>query len=191
MSNIRTNINMVRHAESPFRYGEERTRGISEAGAQAAKRVADILRNEAIDVVVSSPYARAILTVQPLADQENLRILPYEALQERFVEGRHHVSWEEKKQAVAKSFDDIDFAMDGGESTRAAQQRAIPVMEELLAAYYGKNIVIGTHGNIMTVIMNYYDSSYGFDFWNQTSMPDIYRMTFEGNLLQQIDRCWN
>jgi len=188
---MRTNIYMVRHAESHFRFGEERTRDISEAGARAAKRAADILRTEAIDVVISSPYARAIQTVQPLADLANLPIITNEGLQERFVEGHHQVSWEEKMQAVEKSFADLDYAMDGGESTSAAQQRAIPVIEELLTTYRGKNIVIGTHGNIMTVIMNYYDPRYGYDFWSQTSMPDIYRMTFDGHRLQQVDRLWN
>jgi len=187
---MRTHIYLVRHAESHFRFGEERERGISEAGAQAAKRVADLLRTEGIDVVVSSPYARAVLTVQPLAEQLNLPILPYEALHERFVEGDHQVSWEEKKQAIKMSFEDPDYAMDGGESTRAAQQRVIPVLMDLLDSYRGKRIVIGTHGNIMTVMMNYYDHSYGYAFWEQTSMPDIYRMTFEGNQLQQIVRLW-
>ncbi|WP_227793403.1 histidine phosphatase family protein [Paenibacillus guangzhouensis] len=188
---MRTNIYLVRHAESPFRYGEERERGISEAGAQAAKRVADLLRMEGIDVVVTSPYARALLTVQPLAEQLKLPIHSYEGLHERFVEGDHQVSWEAKKQAVKKSFEDPDYAMDGGESTREAQQRVIPILMDLLDTYHGKRIVIGTHGNIMTVMMNYYDQSYGYDFWEQTTMPDIYRMTFEGNQLLQIVRLWN
>jgi len=29
--------------------------------------------------------------------------------------------------------------------------------------YEGKNIVIGTHGTALSTIINYYDSTYGYD----------------------------
>ncbi|MNP25434.1 hypothetical protein D3C76_1182420 [compost metagenome] len=86
---------------------------------------------------------------------------------------------------------DKDFALEGGETTHRAQQRAIPIMESLLVEHRGKNIVIGTHGNIMTIIMNYYDDTFGFDFWNRTSKPDIYKMVFNGDQLEQVERIWN
>ena len=60
----------------------------------------------------------------------------------------------------------------------------------LLEKHKGKNIAIGTHGNIMTMIMKYYDDSYGFEFWESTSMPDIYIMTFNKNILLKIERNW-
>lgn len=98
--------------------------------------------------------------------------------------------WEELMISIEKSFIDIDFSLSGGESTRKAQERAIPIIEKLICEHKGKNIVVGTHGNIMTIIMNYYDKGYGFDFWNTTSMPDIYKMTFESNELKDIERLW-
>ncbi len=98
--------------------------------------------------------------------------------------------WKELLIAIDKSFIDIDYSLEGGESTRKAQQRAIPIIDKLLCEYKGKNIVIGTHGNIMTIIMNYYNKEYGFEFWNSTSMPDIYKMTFEFDRLKDIERLW-
>jgi len=64
------------------------------------------------------------------------------------------------------------------------------VFENILKQHQGENIVIGTHGNIMTIIMNYYDPSYGFEFWESTSKPDIYKMTFNRNQLDGIERIW-
>jgi 2,3-bisphosphoglycerate-dependent phosphoglycerate mutase len=64
--------------------------------------------------------------------------------------------------------------MPEGETTRQAQERAIPIILKLLSDYEGKKIVIGTHGNIMTIILKYFDTNYGFEFWKQTSKPDIY-----------------
>lgn len=189
---MKTTIYMVRHAESPFVFGEEKTRGLSEEGFEASRRVADILADVDIDHIVSSSYTRAIQTVQSLADRKGLPVVEYEELRERPIKGLDYKApWELLLQAIERSFVDLDYALDGGESTREAQQRALPVIEELLRAYSGKSVVIGTHGNIMVAIMNYYDKSYGFDFWNLTSKPDIYKMIFSQNHLESIERLWN
>jgi 2,3-bisphosphoglycerate-dependent phosphoglycerate mutase len=189
---METTIYMVRHAESPFVFGQERSRGLSEKGIEDAKRVAELLDGVDVGYIASSAYTRAIQTVQYVADREKLHIIEYEDLKERPIKGLDYKApWDELLQAIEKSFSDIDFALEGGESTRQAQSRAIPVIEKLLEEHRGKNIVIGTHGNIMTIIMNYYDKKYGFEFWNSTSKPDIYKMTFIDNRLQGVDRVWD
>jgi 2,3-bisphosphoglycerate-dependent phosphoglycerate mutase len=43
----------------------------------------------------------------------------------------------------------------------------------------------------MTIILNYFDSNYGFEFWKQTSKPDIYRLEFEEKELNLVERLWN
>jgi 2,3-bisphosphoglycerate-dependent phosphoglycerate mutase len=63
-----TFVYMVRHGESP-KEGNDRTRGLTEKGYLDAKRVTDILKEKEIDVIVSSPYIRSILTVEQLAQQ--------------------------------------------------------------------------------------------------------------------------
>ncbi|QUH20166.1 hypothetical protein [Alkaliphilus sp. B6464] len=37
----------------------------------------------------------------------------------------------------------------------------------------GKKIVVGTHGNIMSIILDYYNDKYGYEFWRGLSMPGI------------------
>lgn len=185
---MKTTIYMVRHAESPFVFGEEKTRRLSEKGLMDSRKIADIK----VDCIVSSPYIRAIQTVQHLAYKKGLSIIEFEELRERPIKGLDYkMPWEELLRAIKESFIDIDFSLRGGESTRKAQQRAIPIIDKLLFECKGKNIVIGTHGNIMTIIINYYNKHYGFDFWNSTSMPDIYKMTFESNELKDIERLWD
>ncbi|WP_084760564.1 histidine phosphatase family protein [Cohnella panacarvi] len=77
-----------------------------------------------------------------------------------------------------------------GETTRHAQDRAIPRIKQLLAEFAGKKIAIGTHGNIMTIILNYFDGSHGYEFWAQTSKPDIYKLEFDGERFVQVERLW-
>lgn len=126
-----------------------------------------------------------------MAERKNLQIIEFEELRERPIKGMDYKSpWEELLQAIEKSFEDHDYALDGGETTRQAQQRAIPMIQKLLNEYEGKNIAIGTHGNIMTIIMNYFDKTYGFNFWNRTTKPDIYKLTFVDGQFIRMDRMW-
>ncbi|GIP32774.1 histidine phosphatase family protein [Paenibacillus sp. J2TS4] len=189
---MKTTIYMVRHAESPYIFGQEQTRGLSEEGLAAARKVADILEGMEVDYIISSNYARAVQTVQNLAERKGLPVIEYEQLRERAIKGlEYEAEWEDLVKAIEKSFVDPDFALEGGETTRETQQRAIPIIKKLLKEHRGKNIVIGTHGNIMTIIMNYYNKDFGFDFWNRTSKPDIYKMTFSDNQLDSVEKIWD
>ncbi|WP_223068332.1 histidine phosphatase family protein [Paenibacillus caui] len=189
---MKTTIYMVRHAESPFRFGQEQTRGLSEEGWAASMKVADVLSGIKVDYIASSSYARAVQTLQYLAEQKGLPIIQYEELRERPIKGlEHEADWAEILKGIEESFVNIDFALEGGESTREAQARSIPVIETMLEEYRGKNIVIGTHGNIMTIILNYYHSAFGYEFWKRSSMPDIYKLTFDQNQLESVERIWD
>jgi 2,3-bisphosphoglycerate-dependent phosphoglycerate mutase len=184
-------IYFVRHAVSPFVFGNERARGLSEEGKQAALRVAEILAHEGINLIASSSYTRAIETVKPLADQLNMPIIEFEELRERPIKGLNYKLTEQELLAgIKQSFADIDYCLEGGETTREAQNRAIPILEKLLREYEGQKIAIGTHGNIMTIILKYYDNNHGYAFWQQTSQPDIYRLAFEGKELNEVKRIW-
>ena len=188
---MKTTVYMVRHAESPYAPGQERTRGLSEEGRKAAERVADLFADIDVHVIVSSPYARARETVRPLAERKGLDIVLYEELAERLIAGPdRREPWDVVKEAIRRSFDDKDFALEGGESTRQAQRRAIPVIRKLLAEHRGRSVVIGTHGNLMTIILNHFDDRYGYAFWEAATQPDIYRLTFEGERLERVERLW-
>ena len=113
-----------------------------------------------------------------------------EELKERQLKGDYKLSEEEIQRALKKSYEDKDYFLSGGESIREVQNRSVPVIKSLLKQYAGKTIIIGTHGNIMTIIMNYFDSKYGYDFWKGTTKPDFYKLIFSDAKLQNIQRVW-
>lgn len=80
---MKTIIYMVRHAESPCDEGDERTRGLTAKGKADAEKVTKFLIGEGIDVIVSSPYTRAVLSVEGLAQHINLEVETFEDLRER------------------------------------------------------------------------------------------------------------
>jgi len=42
----------------------------------------------------------------------------------------------------------------------------------------------------MTIILKYFDKHYGFDFFVQTTKPDIYKAEFDGLVLKSVERLW-
>jgi len=87
-------------------------------------------------------------------------------------------------------WEDENFSWEGGESNIVAQKRGVEATFHVLEKYKGQNIAIGTHGNIMTLIMNYFDKQYDFNFWNNLTMPDIYRLNFEGKELKNVSKLY-
>lgn len=188
---MKTFIYMVRHGESPKTEGTERTRGLTEKGKIDAYEVTDILQDEGIEVFVSSPYNRAILTIQELAKRSGKEVLVFEDLKERvFSNDDVRISDKELYPLLTKSFSDPNFALIGAESNAECQNRAITVLKEILTVYEGCKVAIGTHGAVMTLMMGYYDSQYDLNFLLNTSKPDIYRMEFNGHELVGVKRLW-
>lgn len=187
-----TTIYMVRHAESPYTEEDERYRGLTPQGKEAAGAVTDILLQHNIEAVVSSPYARAVQTVEGLAERLGLEIELEEDLRERLLAGVYYpVEDKDFMPAIERLFREPGFAMPGGESNEGSQQRSIAALQQVMKRHKGKNIAVGTHGNIMTLMLNYFDDSYGLEFWKQTSKPDIYKLSFDGNgRLLDVNRLW-
>lgn len=187
---MRTFIYMVRHGDSP-KEGNDRTRCLTEKGKLDAQRITDVLKDEGINTVVSSPYTRSILTIEQLAAQIGQEVLVFEDLKERtFSAEEKRIPDKELIPLLEKSYSDPNFALDGGESNTDCQKRAIKVLGELLNTYKGKKVVIGTHGAVMTLMMGYYDVNYDLTFLYNTTKPDIYRMEFNEQELVEVKRLW-
>ncbi|RFB14753.1 histidine phosphatase family protein [Bacillus sp. HNG] len=183
---MRTNLYFVRHAHSIYT-PEELTRPLSEKGKADALRVTSILANEKIDVVISSPYKRAIQTVEGVADYIYQNVIIIDDFKERKLSEGPVADFE---SAIRKVWEDERFSWAGGESNLIAQKRGVEATHSVLETHEGKNIVIGTHGNLMVLIMNYFDKKYDFSFWSELDMPDIYKLTFENGILVEVNRIW-
>ena len=188
---MNTYIYMVRHGESPKLEGNERTRGLTKQGYMDACRVTDILKAERIDTFISSPYNRAMLTIKESANFYEKEIVVYENLKEcMFSSEDQIISDKEVYPLVKKMFSNPDFALTEGESFKDCQRRVVKVLQEILMDFQGQKIVIGTHGLVMTLMMNYFNNQYGFEFLIHTSKPDIYKLEFKDEQLMNVERLW-
>jgi 2,3-bisphosphoglycerate-dependent phosphoglycerate mutase len=182
-----TNIYFIRHANSTYT-PEELKRPLSERGLKDANQVTKLLSKENITHVMSSPYKRSIQTVEGIANLFGLNISIDDGFRERKLADSCVDNFDE---VILKYWEDFEFSLPGGETGYFAQDRGVKSLENTLDKYDGGNVVIGTHGNIMVLIMNYYDKKYNYDFWCNLNMPDIYKLSFENGKLAKAKRIWN
>lgn len=177
------NIYLVRHCQAE---GQAANAQLTEAGKRQALRLASFLQPKNIEYIVSSPYERAYGSISPLAEQCGIDIAVDERLKERVLSGQNHSDWRDK---LRMTFDDLQLCFDGGESSHQAMSRAIPVLEEVLSGSYA-NAVIVTHGNLLALMLKYYDDRIGYDDWEKLTNPDVYRLSFTGDSCSSIERIW-
>lgn len=180
---VETRLYFVRHAHSVYT-PDERQRPLSEKGRADAEKVKEALKNQGIDRVLSSPYKRAIETVEPLAGVIGVPIELVEDLRERQLSGG---PVEDFATAIERVWADETYAFGGGESNEAAKERGVSATLEVLESYPGERIAIGTHGNLMVLVMKHFDQRYGLEFWRELAMPDIYCLIFRGTELAGVE----
>jgi 2,3-bisphosphoglycerate-dependent phosphoglycerate mutase len=153
-----------------------------------AIKISQILEKENIDIVISSPYKRAIQTVEGVSQYIGKDIIIEDDFRERKLS---EMPVEDFNVAITKVWENPSFAWEGGESNIIAQKRGVTATLRVMGSYEGKNIAIGTHGNMMVLIMNYFDKKYDLGFWRELKMPDIYKLTFDKTRLVEVNRIWN
>jgi 2,3-bisphosphoglycerate-dependent phosphoglycerate mutase len=78
--------------------------------------------------------------------------------------------------AVRATWTDFGFSHPGGETNAAAQTRGLALVQNLSQRCPDAQIVLGTHGNLMALIVNGILPALGYAFWRSLTMPDVYRL---------------
>ena len=181
-----TTIYLVRHADSIYT-PDEYNRPLSKLGHQDAKILARLFEQRQIDSIFSSPYIRSIQTVEYIGLVKKLPVQVVEHFKERIIANHQLINFYED---IKKLWYDEHFCFAGGESNFAAQRRGIKALHQILEEWAGKKVIIGSHGNLITLILNYYDKKFDYSFWKALDRPDVYEMTFEGFTPKEILRIW-
>lgn len=159
-------IVLVRHAAAS---GQDAQAPLTAEGHAQAVQLAEALRQLDIERVVSSPFLRAIQSVEPFARGAGLLVETDQRLCERVLSARSLPDWREH---LRRSFADLDYRLEDGESSRAAQSRAVAALLE--AAAGGKRCVLVTHGNLLALLLKWVDDQVGYEFWSGLSNPDLF-----------------
>ncbi|TLS52547.1 histidine phosphatase family protein [Paenibacillus antri] len=176
-------IYLIRHCKAA---GQEAEAPLTEQGLEQSERLAEALKEMQIEKVVSSPFRRAVHSVEPLTRRLGIDVAVDARLSERVLSGRDLPDWMDH---LLRSFEEMDVALEGGESSRMATERALAVVKEL-ANGEANVVAVATHGNLMALLLKAFDASVGFETWKALSNPDVYRLSFlDGNFVE-MERVW-
>lgn len=169
----------IRHAEPDRNNHDDRTRGLTPKGLGDRKLVTDFLADKQIDLVLSSPYRRAVDTVKEFADTKGYEVGLVEDFRERSVGGQ----WiEDFAGFCRRQWEDFDYKLPDGESLREVQMRNLAALRRVLAEHEGKNIVVGSHGTALSTIIRAFDPTFDYSSFQKIAglMPWVGRLRFQG-----------
>lgn len=155
-----TTIYFVRHAEPNYSNHNDAERELTEKGLKDRELVTSYLADKSIDVVLSSPYKRAIETVKHFADNNNLTIKAISDFRERKIDS----VWIENYSDFCKQqWSDFFYRLSDGETLAEVQKRNISALFDVIDQYNDKNIVVGSHGTELSTIINYFDNTFEYE----------------------------
>lgn len=118
-------IYFVRHAQAT---GQEPDARLTDEGTRQAEQLVDFMENVGVEYIVSSPWKRAVRTIQPLAERKQLQVYTDVRLQERVLSHEHLDHW---LDVLEQTYLDEDLKLEGGESSREAVDRGISLFRSL------------------------------------------------------------
>ncbi|MCL1823726.1 MAG: histidine phosphatase family protein [Oscillospiraceae bacterium] len=185
-----TTIYFIRHAQSDYSVRDAQTRPLTEKGLADRVSATAFLSDKNIDKVLSSPFKRAVDTVADFAEKFGFEIETIDDFRERRSDLDKLRTDEDFSDFMKKQWADFSYTMSDGECLAEVQERNIAALEKVLINYKDKNIVIGTHGTALSVIINYYDNTYGYeDFMEMVDkLPWAVKMTFSENRCINIEK---
>ncbi|GGD11971.1 histidine phosphatase family protein [Pontibacillus salipaludis] len=173
-------VYIIRHCKAE---GQEPGASLTKEGMAHAEKLRVFFQGKEVDRIVTSPYKRAIQSIQPLGLEKGVAIEEEIRLEERRLSSEPLTDWLEK---LERTYYDMELAYEGGETSRIASERAMSVLEEVLHGE-GEIIILVTHGNLMSLILGEFDQSFGFEEWKRLSNPDVYRIK---PFRRTVERMW-
>jgi 2,3-bisphosphoglycerate-dependent phosphoglycerate mutase len=174
---VRSEVILVRHAQSVIpRAGgpDDYHRPLTETGLAQAERLVTELARVRPTLVASSPYLRAVQTVEPFARAVGMPVRTEWELREwdsGFEPGPDYA------RHYAESWADPDFARPGAESLDQLTRRATAILTSIAERHLDGTVVIGSHGTFVSrVLAGFGVTTVDWPFNRAMPMPAIYRL---------------
>lgn len=178
------NIYFVRHSIRDTTIQEDQIAPLTFEGHQLAVKLVDLFKEKSIKHIFSSPYLRAIQTIQPIADFYQLDVALVEELHERKV-GTWVANFPE---FTKKQWQDFDYHLAQGESLNQVLQRILPVYQEILDETTDDIIICG-HGTAFAVLFYHLTKGqFTYEEFKEMEMPDVFIAKYQGKQLIEFSK---
>ena len=174
-------IYLIRHGKASME-GSDRQRNLDEDGKVQAISLCKKIKKEFQDKkikIFSSPFARAVQTVENLSHDMNVQIEQIASLEEIKM-GKD--SQFNKHQIIEKMWEDKDFKTEDGVSQTEHVNIIKVELDKIFNDFYDNeyDLILVSHGNSIGIILKYFFKiQFAFEDWKKISMPDMYFLEFD------------
>jgi probable phosphomutase (TIGR03848 family) len=164
MGNSTTYLLLIRHGENDW-VGSNRLAGrtpgvhLNDKGVQQAQALADLLSEQPIQAVFSSPLDRCMETATPLAQRLGLPVMSEEGVIEvDYGEWRGQNLKDLVKEPAWKMVQHYpsSFRFPNGETLQEVQHRAVATLNQIHQTYANQTVAIFSHGDVIRTTLAYY-----------------------------------
>jgi 2,3-bisphosphoglycerate-dependent phosphoglycerate mutase len=159
-----TRFILLRHGETVWnverRYQGQLDSPLTELGLGQARALADRLPTASIGALYASDLGRARQTAEIISERNGWEVVAHVGLRERHLGLFQGSTREEAKARWPEEYrrlksGDADYAVRGGESTRALIQRVLATLNEIAARHDGQTIAAVTHGGPLSALLRH------------------------------------
>ena len=173
-------IYLIRHGKAVME-GTDIERVLDEDGKIQAislcKKIKEEFKDKKIKIF-SSPFIRAMQTVESLSKEMNVQIEQTASLEEIKMGKDPQLS---KHQIIEKMWADDKFKTESGISQSEHVSIIKVELDKILNDFYNNeyDLILVSHGNSIGLILKYFfDIQFKFEDWKKISMPDMYYLEF-------------
>lgn len=158
---------LIRHCETT---GQAADAPLTPQGQKQALLLADFFKSIPVDRILSSPFRRAIESINAIAVQVGCSIEIHDDLRERALSSQSLTDWQGE---LRRTFIEFDYACPGGETSAEATRRIQDVMNDVWS-HSAETTILVTHGNLLTLYLHSLDSSFDFEQGQHLRNPDVF-----------------
>ncbi|MGI5997439.1 MAG: histidine phosphatase family protein [Lutispora sp.] len=174
-----TRLYITRHGQTEWNL-EGRLQGrmdskLTSLGESQAQWLGEKLKDERIDLIISSSSGRTIATAENIRGKREIKIIPNDNLREIYLgqwEGMLHTEVEKQWPEEHKNFWNFPhlYKPIGGETFSQVIARVGHEIERIITQYKDKNVLIVTHAVALKGIISYIEKKDLKDFWGGAFM---------------------
>lgn len=159
---------------------------LSQSGQLRCAALAEKLESFSPDVIISSVEPKAIETAQIITEKFNKPFSIVDGLQEH---DRTNIGMLEKREfenKVKEFFDKPESLVFGGETANQSLARFSKTLSSIESEYPDNNIVIVTHGTVITLFVSKFNAIEVFPFWKKLDLPSFVALSLPSHKLVKL-----
>ena len=146
---------------------------LSDEGRARAQQLAARLSQYQPEVIVSSVEPKAKETAEIIARKHNLVLQIVEGLHEHDRSQVAYLPKDELQAAVSEFFEKPDMLVFGSETADECHARFEQAVQSVLSNYADKNIVIVSHGTVISLFASRLTGTSDLLLWNELGLPSF------------------